>query len=87
MTVTGDGQDDAIEAFDEGEVGARGRIAAVEAERNIYRTMVQILLARAHNDGVIMKRQRETTRRDREERRRLRQQVRRTEGAAHDGDE
>ena len=82
MTVSRDNRDNVTEATADGEAAALARAADIEAKRDIYRTMVQILLEQAHDHATIIKRQQETIRVNRDECRRFREQIRLRNGAA-----
>ena len=61
-------------------------LADGEGDRDIYRTMVQVLLEQAHGHGALIERQQETIRVTRDEYRRFRQRVRLSNGRRHDED-
>ena len=71
-----------IEALADGEAAELGRVAEVEAERDVYREMAQVLLEQGHEQAAVVKRLRETIARDRDAHRRLREQSLRGERVA-----
>ena len=80
-------RDNAIEALADGEGAAVTRVAGIEGERDIYRTMVQILLEQSHGQGALIKRQQKTIRVSRDEYRRYRERIRMRNEQRHDEDE
>ena len=86
MTVSRDSRDNVTGALADGEGAAVARVAGIEGERDIFRTMVQILLEQAHGDGALIKRQQETIWVNRDEYRRYRERIRLSNGRRHDED-
>ena len=71
-----------IEALAAGEAAALRHVAEVEAARDAYQLMVQVLLERAHEQAAVVERLRETIARDRDAHRRLREAILRGERRA-----